>query len=265
MNAARRSGLKREMFGCVRGGYRVIIDQLVKHLQDIGVELQENTRISHVHTLEEKCRIVLNEGTQREYDQVVCTLPSPLVPSICPQLSDTEKERWKKISYRGIICASLLLQSPLSPYYITNITESWSPFTGVIEMTALLRPSYFGGRSLVYLPKYLSPNDRMFEESDESVREYFLTGIKRMYPEFDESAILSFQIARAKYVYAVSTLNYSNSLPPMETSIAGLYVINSSHIINGTLNVDETVALAERGAQMLMSSQEVHTPRVVKV
>ena len=31
----------------------------------------------------------------------------------------------------------------------------------------------------------------------------------------------------------------------MKTSIDGVYVVNSSHIVNGTLNVNETVQLAE--------------------
>ena len=31
----------------------------------------------------------------------------------------------------------------------------------------------------------------------------------------------------------------------MKTSVDGLYVVNSSHIVNGTLNVNETVQLAE--------------------
>jgi hypothetical protein len=32
----------------------------------------------------------------------------------------------------------------------------------------------------------------------------------------------------------------------MKTSIDGMYVVNSSHVVNGTLNVNETVALAEK-------------------
>ena len=40
-------------------------------------------------------------------------------------------------------------------------------------------------------------------------------------------------------------VNYSRDLPDTKTSVDGLYVVNSSHIVNGTLNVNETVALAE--------------------
>ena len=41
-------------------------------------------------------------------------------------------------------------------------------------------------------------------------------------------------------------LDYSESLPAAQTSIDNVYVVNSSHIVNGTLNVNETIQLAER-------------------
>lgn len=40
---------------------------------------------------------------------------------------------------------------------------------------------------------------------------------------------------------------------PMATSVPGLWIINSAHIVNGTLNVNETVQLAERAAKMRMA------------
>jgi len=49
------------------------------------------------------------------------------------------------VEYLGVLCASLVLKRPLSGYYVTNITDSWAPFTAVIEMTALVDPAQFGG------------------------------------------------------------------------------------------------------------------------
>jgi hypothetical protein len=54
----------------------------------------------------------------------------------------------------------------------------------------------------------------------------------------------------------VSTLHYSQRLPGHLTSVPGLYFVNSSHIINGTLNVDETVGLAEETAVRLLHSSD---------
>jgi hypothetical protein len=40
-------------------------------------------------------------------------------------------------------------------------------------------------------------------------------------------------------------LNYSRDLPPTKTSVDGVYIVNSAQIVNGTLNVNETIRLAE--------------------
>jgi len=52
---------------------------------------------------------------------------------------------------------------------VTNITDTWVPFTGVIEMSALVDKKNFKDSALIYLPKYLAPNDPMFSKSDEEI------------------------------------------------------------------------------------------------
>jgi len=137
---------------------------------------------------------------------------------------------------------------------VTNITDTWVPFTAVIEMSALVDRKHFGGNALVYLPKYVAPNDPLFNKTDQEIREMFLTALGKMYPNFDPADVLSFRISRVRYVFAIPTLNYSQELPAMSTSVPGVHIVNSAHIINGTLNVNETVQLAERTVPELLSS-----------
>jgi hypothetical protein len=47
-------------------------------------------------------------------------------------------------------------------------------------------------------------------------------------------------------VFPIPTLNYSEHLPGVKTSVDGVYIVNSAQITNGTLNVNETVQLAEK-------------------
>ena len=54
-------------------------------------------------------------------------------------------------------------------YYVTNITDEWVPFTAVIEMTALVDRERFGGHTLVYLPRYLTQDSPVWEQSDEEL------------------------------------------------------------------------------------------------
>ena len=44
MYAARNSGLKKEMFGFVRGGYARVLERFGEHLRENGVEIRLNAR-----------------------------------------------------------------------------------------------------------------------------------------------------------------------------------------------------------------------------
>jgi protoporphyrinogen oxidase len=252
--AARRTGLKKELFGYLPGGYARILKRFGEVLAETGARVQLGCRVTQIQqTASGQLRIQFHDGKAETFDQVILTTAAPIAAQLCPQLSAQEKALLEGIQYQGILCASVLLKQPLSAYYVTNITEDWVPFTGVIEMTTLVNPEQFGGRSLVYLPKYVPAEDPAFAQSDEALQTQFIQALERMYPQFEASDVLSFQVSRVKYVVAVPTVNYSQQLPPMHTSVAGLHIINSAHILNGTLNVNETVQLAEQTLATLLS------------
>ena len=243
---ARRSGLKKEMFGYVPGGYKEVIKSFKEKLLSEGVAINTNCGAREVkRTSNNKPAVYFNDGSSAEFDEVIVTLPSGIAARLCTELTEREVSKLSGIEYLGVICMAVLLDKPISPFYITNITDSWVPFTGVIEMSALVDKKYFGGDSLVYLPKYVSPDDPLFNQSDDELRTYFLNNFKRMYPWLTDDNIKFAGVARAKHVITVARLNYSDMLPGVKTSIPGVSIINTSHIKDGTLNVNETVRVAE--------------------
>jgi len=259
--AARRNGLKEEMFGYLPGGYGRIFDRFAEVLRNEGVEIQLGVKARQIYsTLSDRQCIEFADGRQETFDQVVVTTAAPIAANMCTELTLDETDRLRGIEYQGIVCASLVLKQPLSSYYVTNITDEGLPFTGVIEMTTLVDSAEFGGRSLVYLPKYIPSDHSALKLSDSAIQQQFIAGLQHMYPHFHLSDVLDFQISRVKYVMALSTLNYSQSLPPMQTSVTGLHIVNSAHIVNATLNVNDTLALAERALPMLLAARKPAAP-----
>jgi protoporphyrinogen oxidase len=181
-------------------------------------------------------------GTQ--FDKVIMTCPSNTAANAVKGLDPVEKEKLSNIRYQGIVCASVMMRCSLSKYYVTNITDD-TPFTGIIEMTAIVDKKEFGGNALVYLPRYVAPDDELFDKTDEQIERTFLTGLETMYPSFRRKDVLAFKISRVRQVFPVPVVNYSEGLPSMRSSVEGVYIVNSSHIVNGTLNINETVAQAE--------------------
>jgi len=254
MYAARRTGLKKEMFGYLPGGYARILKRFTQQLVDEGVEIRTGAQTRLVHpTGFGPVMVQSADHRSDEFDRVVLTTPSPVISRLCPGLNEDEHQRHNGLQYQGIVCASVLLKQPLDRFYVTNITDAWVPFTAVIEMSTLVDRKEFDGNSLVYLPKYVAPDDPLFEESDASIQDRFIAALEKMYPHFTLDDVLAFKVSRVRNVVALSTLDYSNTLPPMRTSLPGVFAVNSAHIVNGTLNVNETVKLAEDAVRELFA------------
>jgi protoporphyrinogen oxidase len=243
MYGARATGNKQERFGYLPGGYNRMLRTFEQHLQSRGTEIVLSSPVRSVEARDGA--VVINHGAEsRRFDRVLVTLAPALAARLCPQLTPAERGACEAVEYRGIVCASLLLRSPLTPYYITNIADAAVPFTGAIEMSALIDRSQFGGSALLYLPKYVASNDPMLLASDEAIEASFLPALQRMHPSFSPSDVLAFRVSRVPYVFPLPTLHYSRRLPHVRTSVPGLFAASSAHIVNGTLNVNETVKLA---------------------
>ena len=261
MYKARRTGLKKEMFGYVKGGYSNVIDRLVEVLDELKVDVRLDSPISEVKKDEDgRFTISYNDNREERFDKVIMTTPNSILSRVCTDLSQDERDRFDKVEYLGIVCASVLLEKPLSPYYVTNITDDWVPMTAVIEMTTIVDPAELNGRSLVYLPKYVPAEHELFDKSDEEIQESFLSALDRMYPEFTRDDVVDFKISRVKTVMAIPTLNYSKLLPPMKSSVDGLYIVNSSYILKGNLNVNETVTIAEKAMETVLKDELANVP-----
>ena len=245
MYAARKSGLKKEMFGYVTGGYEKINNRFAEHLAKIGVNIQYNSNVKSIKkTSTGKMEITIENSTEC-FDKVISTLSSKESVKIAVGLSPTEIQKHSDIKYLGVICPSILLKKSISPYYVTNITDSWPPFTGIIEMTALIDKDETKGNHLVYLPKYVNPDDELFDKNNEELRNIFLDALHKMYPNLSEDEIKFWGVSKARVVFALPTINYSKKVPGVTTSLGNYYIINSAQIINGTLNVNETIQIAE--------------------
>jgi protoporphyrinogen oxidase len=253
MYAARRTGLKKEMFGYVPGGYARITERFGEVLAQLGVTIKLNSPVRQIMQPNGTPRVEAADGTSEEFDQVIVTAPGSVAARMVPDLQAEEKALLNGVEYQGIICASLLLKNPLADYYVTNITDE-VPFTAVIEMSALVdRDKHFNGQALIYLPKYVAPDDAAFALTDEELKESFVMALEGMYPRFDRSQVNAFKVSRVRQVFPLPVLDYSSRLPPMQTSLPGVQIVNSAHIVNGTLNVNETVQLAERAAARLLA------------
>lgn len=246
--AARRSGLKKEMFGYVGGGYAHVCERFATSLAAAGVDVRLNTRVQQIVREGEVLRVqhgLSDASADSDFDRVVVTTAAPLAAALCPGLLPGERERLRRVDYLGIVCVSLLLDRPLAPYYLTYITDPATPFTAVVEMTSFIDRAEVGGKTLVYLPKYTSADDPLFRATDDEVVDAFRPYLQQMYPDLLPEHFLAARVSKVPQVFAVPSLRFSDDAPSVSTSVPGLLIAGSANLPFSTLNVNDTLSLVD--------------------
>ncbi len=251
LTAARRAGIGDEQFGSVPGGYAAVVSALGDHLARRGATVVLGHPAVRVTRRGDEV-VVRAAETDHRFDHVVVTASPRVTAQIVEGLTPAQSAAYSGIRYQGVVCASLVLERPLSPYYLTYLLDE-VPFTGLVEMTTLIPPAWVHGYHLVYLPRYVASDSPWFDCDDDEVREQFLPGLRRVHPSAatPDCPLVAFQVSRAREVFPLPVLRFSETTPDFATSVPGVWMVNSSQIVNGTLNVNETVGLADRAVVAL--------------
>jgi protoporphyrinogen oxidase len=253
---ARKSGVGPERFGYVRGGYAAVLARLTAALEAKGVEIRLGSPVSRVQPGPDGLEIHVPGRAVETFDEVVVTAAPPLAARLCPSLTREEKQRLEGVPYLGILCTSLLLRRPLSGHYVTNLADARIPFTGLIEMTAVVDPAELGGRTLVYVPRYAPADDPAWNWSDAELEAKAVAAVRTVHPAVTDEDVLACRISRVRQVMALPALDFTRRhLPARATSVPGLHLVNSAQIVNSTLNVNATILIAEQAVSALLADR----------
>lgn len=250
LQGARRGGFREERYGYVRGGYAVVLAALEAHLRGLGVEFVLGHRVQEV-MLHDDCVVVTLRGTELIGDRAILTLASPLCATLCPQLAPTEQRALVQDRYLGVVCTSLLVNRRLGDAYVTNVADAGFPFTGIINMSALVGREQFHGYDLIYLPKYAPADEKTFTQSDDVLTARSIQSLRRIFPAFGSGDVIAARVARASHVFPFPRIGRAQSLPPARTSLQRIAIVNSGRLRYATLNVSDTIGVVDQGLDEL--------------
>lgn len=242
---------KKERLGYVRGGYHTVFTRLAEQIEALGGKIVTGAGVQQVAVNDSGGVTVATAAGNLNFDSVVATMPSSAFRQVVPAFDPDYRARLDKMRYMGMVCAVMLLKRKLSPYYCTNLTDDL-PFTGIIEMTNLISLDETSGRHLVYLPKYTSPGDPLFEASEDDVWNLFYPSLKKVVPDLKDDEIERRFVFRERLVQPIPVLNYSAIVPQMETSVPNLFLANTTQIVNSTLNNNEMVRIAGEAVKLVL-------------
>lgn len=248
----RQSSSKKEMMGCVRGGYFSILNHIREYLSSNGIRIIIDCPAKNIaSTNGNKIRLEAQNGPSFEFDSVIITAPHPVIKDLLPDLPAEFKSQLTAVRYLGVICVTLVLKRPLTPFYVTNLTDPDLPFTGLIEATNVMPPEILDGKTLIYLPKYMTVDDPFNEKLDEEIIDIFLKALRRMFPDFADEDIVTHTVHREPFVQPLQGIGYSEKIVPMKTPIKNVYIANTTMIQNSTLNNNEVIKLARNVANIV--------------
>lgn len=250
LQGARRGAVGGERYGYVRGGYASVLAALEQHLLDLGVELVVGRRVREVTLHDRFVRVTLERG-ELTADRAILTLPSGVCAAVCPQLNAVERRMLTQDRYVGVVCTSLLVNRHLGDAYVTNVADPGFPFTGVINMSALVDRREFGGCDLVYLPKYCAADERTFTQSDDVLIAQAHRALGRIFRNFSPGDVVAARVARAPYVFPFPRVGRAQSLPPVRTSLQRIAIVNSGRLRYATLNVSDTIGIVDEALEEL--------------
>ena len=256
--AARRSGLKEEMFGHPAGGYAAVMAGAAEALGRLGVDLRTGAAVREIDA-ERRVRLA-GGAASSPFDRVVLTTTPKVAAGLLPGLPGADAAALRSIDFQGIVCAAAVLDGPLDPRrrnYLTYLAgERALPFTAVVEMSAFVDPDAeagFGGRGLVYLPRYAPADDPFFSMGDDAVRDAFSAGLAEVCPGFSPERLLAFRVSRVREVFPLPTLGFAARVPAVDTALPGVHLIGAAQVRHATLNANDTLRWADEACGSVLS------------
>ena len=243
MASTRRKISQREVMGHIRGNIQVVVDTLQGKIHELGGTVFTNTAVDHIVFKNNRITGVVVNGRERNHDVVISTLPHPQYQRLLPEeLRDRDSSQ---VEYMGIVCTLLVMKKRLTHFHTLNLADETTPYTGIIETTNVIDPSLMNGRHLVYIPKYVSPqNKRWLSRTDDDITAECFGNLERMFPSFNRADVEAVWIGREAFVEPLYTLDFYKNIPPFEGPAPGLYVANNSQTYPFLLNCESVVSLA---------------------
>ena len=246
---SRSRGGMREQLGYLSGGFQLLVDRLKEAITSRGGEVREGAAVDYIITEEGRVRGVVAGNEELSADAVVCTAAIPSFLEMTPPLPQDYVSRIAAIGYQSVVCLVLELAESVSSVYWLNIADPEITFGGLIEHTNFIDPGAYGGRRVAYLFNYVERSHPYFRMSKEDYFDLHEKSLRRINPAFGREWVRASHMFRARYGTVIYTSGYSERIPPRETPIRGLFMVNTSQIYPYDRNMNNCVSLGRAAAR----------------
>jgi len=241
-----RKSMLQEQMGYLEGGSDALLQVFENRIKELGGKIYLETPVEKVNIENNKATsITLKQGI-KEYDAVFSTVPLPYVSGMIPDMPKNYLDAYNSIDNMGVVCVLFKLKRPLTRNFWLNISDERFEIPGLIEYSNLrnlpdniVYVPYYMPRDL---PKYQNDNDYFIKEATEY--------IKLIDPELKDEDIQSVHASRYGYAQPICPPGFKDCLPPVKTSVEGLFVADTSYYYPEDRSISESVNVGNQMAKL---------------
>jgi len=243
-----RRSIFQESMGYLEGGSQTLLDSLAEQITAQGGQICLSTPVQEVRITAGKLAGIKVNGERHAYDQVISTIPLQYVPKLIPSLPVEQLDQYRQVQNIGVVCLLFKLRQPVTDNFWLNISDKEIEIPGIIEMSNL-RPF---DNSIVYVPYYMPQSHPKFSWSDEKIIAEATAYLKRINPILTDADIIDVHASRYAYAQPICQPKFASHLPPMRSSVEGLYIADTSYYYPEDRSISESVALGKQLAEMAL-------------
>lgn len=226
--SSRGKNINKEQLGYMDGSFVKIYNRMAEIINANNGEIRLNEGVTDISKSNETFKVKSQSGTE-EYDSVIFTASPEKLSYVIKGMGKHYLDSLRKITYKANICMVLELTESLMPNYWMTVADKEIPFVLVIEHTNLVKNHKYGSH-IVYLSRYLDAANELYSKDDESIKDLFISGLKKIFPNFSDEWIKNCHINRTRDAQPVVRTGYSKLIPDIETPMKGLYLTSMSQI-----------------------------------
>lgn len=243
-----RASMMQEELGYIEGGSQTLVDTLCAEIENRGGTIRLGCPVKKVLTKNGRVAGVETPAGVESADAVICTVPTPYVSAMVPDLPASLKAKYDAIMNMGVCCLVFKLKRSVSPHFWVNISERDMAIPGIIEFSNL-RP--VGGETIIYVPYYM-PNDYpKFTWPDEALLDEAFGYLQRINPAVQPDDVIAAHVARLRYAQPVCEPGFAAMIPPVQTPILGLQIADTCFYYPEDRGISESVRFGKEMAGRL--------------
>lgn len=246
-----RYSIFKEKLGYLSGGSKTLLNEMKNYIENNRGEFRLSSAVDEIVIKDKKLKGIKSKDIYEEFENVISTIPLPLVAKIAPNLPKNILEKYNSKINIGCICVIAKLKKPLTQNFWLNTNDESMDIPGIIEYGNL---NHEVGH-IVYVPYYMPQSNLKFNDTDEIYKEKVSKYFKTINPSLKSEDIEDIKIHRYFFSQPICEPDFLDNLPDAKTPINGLWIADTSHYYPEDRGISESIGLGRELAKRMINDK----------